>query len=181
MWQINKNLKRKIVTIMIAMLIVPVLLTTSIISKADTIAYGQYVYAGGRIYDIFGLTLALIVSNITFAYDYTTNQFVLQYPYTIITNYVSIPWYSPWTAYFTSTQQSPSTSDLHDFAAWVAKGPFNGYSGYTEIDLATTNTPGQLYFYWVVFVYNTNTQYGGTPVITNIPIEENLIQALSSS
>jgi len=92
-----------------------------------------------------------VYSMIVFAYDDVKNEFVLERPFTYVRSWPEKAWWCL-TCYAEITDVMGYThrNELYNRANWKM-GSWNArFTGYNEITVATTGTPGRLYVdYWV--------------------------------
>ncbi len=113
--------------------------------------YDNLVKAGGELYNVLGMKLTGVYSQVRFAYDDAANRFVLEY--TSVRNWAWRAWWCfTCFAYIKDTATSLTPTRLYDRALWE-QGSWNvRYVGYNEIELKVTTTPGVLYVdVWVYF------------------------------
>ncbi len=148
-----------LVIVLIALLIIP--------TASAAIHYGNKARAGMEGYNPLGMKLTGTYSMIKFAYDDTTNRFVLKY--TIARNWAWKAWWCfTCFANIKSTTVSLTPTRLYDRAFWE-QGSWNvHYNGYNEIELKTTSTPN--YIYTDIWIYANGSPHQWPYLFDWIPV-----------
>jgi len=154
----HKPTSRHLISLAALLMVVITLLTLPVYHGA--ISYGNRVKVGAEIYNPFGWKLAGVYSMIVFAYDDTTNKFVLADGYTYVRNWAEKAWWCL-TCYaeILDTMGYTYPNKLYNRANWKM-GSWNAeWTGYNEINIATTYTPNYIYVDYWVYVYGEG-RYG---------------------
>lgn len=129
--------------------------------------YNNHAKAGAEGYNPFGWKMTGVYSEINFAYDDSSNSFVLSY--TKARNWAWKAWWCA-TCYanILSTTTQMTSHRLYDRAEWEMGSWNGGETGYNEIELETTSTPN--YIWTDVFVYRSGVGYQYPSLFDWIPV-----------
>ena len=120
-------------------------LTASLCATYALVTYGNKLIVEYYTKNVLGWKTTWVGTRIIFAYNWTDQSFVTQFPYTYITNYADKAWWCPSCyAYIKWDTTSTSSSFIMSEVSW-AQGSYNvNFDGYHHVYLYTTINPGTL-------------------------------------
>ena len=161
--------------IVISVIIVSLLFASAgIYTVQADIYYGNEVTGESYIVNAFGAKLANVIVKITYAYDDSTNKFVINPDHTFI---IHSTW-AAWGAYSNLkwTYSAYGSTSLTGESSWEMGTFIAGYEGYHRLKVVTTDTIGKFMIYW--FVYAEGEVKADDTLIDWIPVFLKLSQSV---